>query len=124
MKFVFICLLLTGFSPAISSFAENPAQHRSWIAWFKIHDPVVDAKSRVEVGDVFVLSAMGVGYYYPGISSDEGQKIEKKYSAKPIKDMFDVVKGDLHMAYMDAAAKYASFYNKEVLRLLREKGKL
>lgn len=102
-----------------SACAADPAKLRSWIAYFKARDAVADATKNHQDGNIYVISAMGVGQYYPGISDHQlGDATAAKHGAKHLPATSDAVVSDLHMEYMNVATNYASKYNQTTLKLL------
>ncbi len=111
-------LILSG-----SATATDPAKLRGWIAYFKAHDAVVDATENHKNGKIYVISAMGVGFYYPGISHTSGDKVTKEHGQKYLPATSDVIENEvhseyLHSEYLHIASKYATQYNQTTLKLL------
>jgi hypothetical protein len=99
--------------------AADPAKLRGWIVYFKSRDPVADATKNHQDGTIYVFSAMGVGFYYPGIhDSATGDQLAKKHGVKHLPATSDVIESDLHWKYMEVATEYASKYNQTTLKLL------
>lgn len=118
----FALLMLFCFIGGAHLQATENQNYASWTAWLNSHDPVVEATKNFEKGDIHVISAMGVGHYYPGIDGDTGYQLEKKYATKYLPDMSDAIRSDKHMDYMTVAGKYASAYNLATVKLLKDKG--
>lgn len=121
MKFGSTCCLIMIFfaTTKLPALAGDNKIYRQWIAYYEQHDPAADAKQNLDAGKIYVLSAMGVGQFYPGIDHEVGQKIEAKYGVKHLKDTSDASTGDVHMKYLLAAQKYATAYNRKTAKLLK-----
>ena len=102
----------------VSGLAGEPAKMKERIAYYKAHDPIADATNNHQKGTVYVIGAMGVGSYYPGIDQTRGDQIAKAHSAKWLPDTSDAIESDLHQKYIDAATSYAKQYNQTTVKLL------
>jgi hypothetical protein len=98
--------------------AADPAKLRQWIAFFKAQDGAVDAATNKMNSKIYVIGAMGVGSYYPGIGNAEGDKVAKAHVVKYLPETSDAIESDIHREYIDVATKYAAEYNRTTLKLL------
>lgn len=98
--------------------AADPAKLRGWIAYFKAHDAVVDATENHKNGKIYVIGAMGVGFYYPGIDYKAGDKVTKEHGQKFLPATSDAIENEVHSEYVHIATKYATQYNQTTLKLL------
>jgi hypothetical protein len=103
--------------------ATDPQVYRKLAAWYKDRDPVADAAKNLKKGDIYVISAMGYGKYYPGLKTEEGDRLVKKHDARYVPEASDAIEGKDHRAYLEVALKYAAAYNQTTVRLLKEAGR-
>lgn len=102
--------------------AESARSYLAKAAEYQRRDPFAEAQENFRKGDIYIFSAMGVGRYFPGIEDHRiAERIEKKYGVKCLGGTSDAVKSKAHLAYMEAATKFASAYNKQTVMLITGK---
>jgi hypothetical protein len=73
-------------------------------------------------GEIYVISVMGFALWFPGLDQQVGFRLKEKYGSKHIKWTSDAVGNEVEKAYSEAVGKYAFEYNRETMRLLKERG--
>ncbi len=116
-------LLVLFVAGTLSVRAGERRNFRSLAAEYERRDPIAEAKANFGKGEIYVFAAMGFGRYYPGVESEVGERVEKTYGVKYLGSTSDAVESKAHLAYMQAAKKFASAYNREIVNLLSEKQK-
>jgi hypothetical protein len=111
------CILGLLLSAAISR-AGDPPDYRKWRANLRRRNPVAEARINVANRKIYVLSAMGYALTFPGIDQELGVRLKEQYGAKLLKGTSDAIENDAHKAYLETAGKFASAYNRELVKLL------
>lgn len=122
-KICFLFLVCAAFtSGALSSQAGEQRRYRSSAKEFNRRDPVAEATENFRKREIYIFSAMGVGQYFPGLKDDRlAMRIAKKYGERPLGGTSDFIESDAHLHYVQAATKFASAYNLQIVKLLQEK---
>ena len=93
-------------------------------AEFQRSTPAYDAHAHFERGDYAIYSAMGVGLYWPGLDPATGLRVSRRFSSRHLAGTSDIIGSGARQRYIEVAAAYASTYNREMLRLLKQTQKL
>ncbi len=86
------------------------------LLWVKKADAEADARGAIRAGDYRVLVPAGRGVGVPGFDVEDGVRIRRACGEKILPGSTDVVRGDRHLALLQAAYRYAETYNRLVAK--------
>ncbi len=116
--FSVICLASCINTQATGS-SEMDSQEKNAIAlltWLDSANAENDAQTAVAQGQLSLLSMGGRGGALPGISLEKIEYYTDKCGVSNVPGATDVVRGDVHLKYLQRAREYAESYNKIVVR--------
>lgn len=102
----------------------NDASYRRRTREFESRKAVKEAAADFDRASYGIFSASSYSLYYPGLDFEVGKLVGEKFGAKHIKGTSDVIVSDAHRNFNLAAFYFASEYNRQKIKLLKNAGKL
>ena len=117
-----LSMVLAGCERSGQHVESKASPMRSAANELSLRAPVAEAQEKIKRKDYQVYSAMGVGEYYPGIDQPIGKYVEGRYSSIMLEDTSDAIESDDHGVYVQAAERFASEFNREMISRMKELG--
>ena len=117
-------VLFTATTLAFTGCIAQDIRYRQGAAEFQRRDAIHDAQTHFRQSDYAIYSAMGYALYWPGLDSETGLRLSRRFSSRHLAGTSDILGSSAHRRYMKIAETYASYYNREMFRLLKQAHKL
>ena len=123
-RIIFMCamLFLTACDQQITPWEAEAREVEATLSWLDDADPIQMALNDFNSNSIkfhqvcsYSCGSVGIGYM-------NGKRCFPQIAHVPMQGTSDVILSDEHKRLMEVAHKYATRYNTEVVRLLREKG--
>jgi hypothetical protein len=124
LKQHFHAFLLAAIALALSGCLTQDVRYSQRAAEFQRSDPIHDAQAHFEHGDYAIYAAMGYSLYWPGLDPETGERLNRRFSSRHLAGTSDILGSGAQRRYIEVATTYASRYNREMLRLLKQTHKL